>query len=540
MKRDMEQFMEDRFQIKPDQGATGHPVHILDILDMMITPDVDASIAVNSIRENEIACRQDVEDHSSSLFSCPHPSLSLWGTRCFFVSTSKVYRPEAVATCQSMGANLVTIRNDDEDDALHIASQQRTTWIGLEKKSGTWTWPDGTTLTDANYKNWRADQPPPGGSCVVKKGTDGGWRVPPNCEGGGDPRIIACSMEADRSEQSWNSTDMKMLKQRTCTNPGEEDVASRLPAIDVFLNPAKELAKKKLIKDKKNVAKKYFRDSNMQTLYPELFRILWESTLPCFKEENNEEHMLLSCELAGVELSCEDYFTRIPTDRGMTVIPGMCCALNVESSLRSSENNSLIKELQGDKETKEVLSQEGIRSGLKLTLDLHSNTVSFGTMFPQYSAFSLFVGHSSQFPTIRDKSIQLEAGKEHFVDLSATVVTTKSIREILPEARGCLFTDESDLEFYKSYTYSNCRLECQIKLAEQKHKCIPWHLPKVGQNYEIHLIPHLSHINFHNCHECNKWFKKCIEIHFEQQVKEINVFRKGECYQSKFVSISNE
>ena len=330
------------------------------------------------------------------------------------------------------------------------------------------------------------------------------------------------------------------LQQETTKNKTMNATTS-LPAIDMFLNPALEEYKKSIVKRKTGMAKDFFNDADMKALYPELFRLLWKSSLPCFNQEKEEdEHMLLSCELAGVELSCEDYFTRIPTDRGMTVIPGMCCALNVESSLRSSENNSLIKELQGDKETKEVLSQEGIRNGLKLTLDLHSNTVSFGTMFPQYGAFSLFVGHSSQFPTIRDKSIQLEAGKEHFVDLSATVVTTKSIREILPEARGCLFTDESDLEFYRSYTYSNCRLECQIKLAEQKHKCIPWHLPKVGYNYEIHLIPHLSHIHFHNCHEYTKWFKKCIEIHFEQQVKEINVFRKGECYQSKFVSISNE
>ena len=135
--------------------------------------------------------------------------------------------------------------------------------------------------------------------------------------------------------------------------------------------------------------------------------------------------------------------------------------------------------MQGEKISKEVISQEGIRNGLKLTLDFHCNTVSFGTLFPQYKAFSLFVGRPSQFPTMRDTSIQLEGGKEHFVDLSATVVSTNGIKEILPEARGCLFTDESDLEFYKSYTFSNCRLECQIKEAEQKYKCIPWHLPKV-------------------------------------------------------------
>ena len=211
----------------------------------------------------------------------------------------------------------------------------------------------------------------------------------------------------------------------------------------------------------------------MQTLYPELFRILWESTGPCFKEENIEEHMMLLCEVGGVEVNCSDIFTRVPTDSGM------CCALNVEDSLRSSDYQSQVKEMQGHKKAKVVKSREGRRNGLKLTLDLHSNTVSFGSLDQQHNAFKMFIGEPAQFPMMRDKSIHLQPGREHFLDLSATVVSTNEIRGISPEARGCFFKDEGDLEFYKSYTFSNCRLEFMIKEAEKSHKCIPWYLPKV-------------------------------------------------------------
>ena len=138
--------------------------------------------------------------------------------------------------------------------------------------------------------------------------------------------------------------------------------------------------------------------------------------------------------------------------------------------------------MQGDKQTRKVKSQEGRRNGLKLTLDLHSNSVSFATVDQQHNTFKMFIGQPAQFPEMRDKSISLQPGREHFVDLSATVVSTKGIRKILPEARGCLFTDEGNLEFYKSYTFSNCRLECQIKEAEEKHGCIPWHLPRVSMS----------------------------------------------------------
>ena len=135
--------------------------------------------------------------------------------------------------------------------------------------------------------------------------------------------------------------------------------------------------------------------------------------------------------------------------------------------------------MQGNKTTKKVPSQEGKRNGLKLMIDLHSNTVALGTLDQQHNTFKLFLGEPAQFPMMRDKSIHLQPGREHFVDLSASVVATNGIRHISPEARGCLFTDEGDLEFYKSYTFSNCRLECMIKGAEEKLKCIPWYLPKV-------------------------------------------------------------
>ena len=295
------------------------------------------------------------------------------------------------------------------------------------------------------------------------------------CAAGG--KRYACSKAAEECE----SKEMMeyALQKRTCigqntTSDQTQEMASKTPAIDLFLNPAKEEEKKRIIREKKDIAKNYFKGSNMPTLYPELFRILWESTLPCFKEENEEEHMLLSCELAGVEVNCSSIFTRVPTDTGM------CCALNVDDSLRDSTYTMLVKEMQGIKTVQKVSSQEGASNGLRLIVDLHSNTVSFGTTNQQHSAFKLFIGEPAQFPMMLDNSLPLQPGRTHSVDLKATVVSTNGIREIEPEARGCFFTDESNLEFYKGYTFSNCRLECSILAAEKMHKCVPWHLPKVG------------------------------------------------------------
>ena len=66
-----------------------------------------------------------------------------------------------------------------------------------------------------------------------------------------------------------------------------------------------------IIQEKSRISRSYFEKANMSTLYPELFHLLWKSTLPCFKTlEEDEEHMLVSCELAGLEIECSNLFTR--------------------------------------------------------------------------------------------------------------------------------------------------------------------------------------------------------------------------------------
>ena len=111
--------------------------------------------------------------------------------------------------------------------------------------------------------------------------------------------------------------------------------------------------------------------------------------------------------------------------------------------------------------TEEVKYKVGRENGLRLVLDLHSNTISFGSLDQQHLAFNLFIGQPEQFPMMREKSIQLEPGKEHFVDLSATVVSSKSIKDIAAEARGCFFKDEGDLEFMRSTPSQTAGLSVQ-------------------------------------------------------------------------------
>ena len=212
----------------------------------------------------------------------------------------------------------------------------------------------------------------------------------------------------------------------------------------------------------------------MTELYPNLFKILWESTLPCFEEDDLNNHMLAGCELGGEKISCSSVFTRIPTDSGM------CCALNIKEALRKTEYQELVSKMQDEKAKQKIKSKVGKRSGLKLTLDLHSNLVSFGTQDEDFNSFNLFLGQPAEFPVLKERSLQLQPGQEHFLDLSATVVSsTEEVRDIAPHDRNCYYGDESKLVFYKEYTFTNCKFECAVLKVEKELKCMPWYLPQV-------------------------------------------------------------
>ena len=165
---------------------------------------------------------------------------------------------------------------------------------------------------------------------------------------------------------------------------------------------------------------------------------------------------------------------RIPTDSGF------CCALNTKQLILDSRYRDLVRERNGF-EKRTIQTSDGIINGLRIILDLHSNNVSFGTLDTEFDAFSVFLGRPDDFPMMKKKSLKIQPGQEHFIEISGTGVTANDIRALSPETRQCSFTDE-DYPFpslYSRYTVDNCRLECRMREAEKAVGCVPWYLPQV-------------------------------------------------------------
>ena len=87
--------------------------------------------------------------------------------------------------------------------------------------------------------------------------------------------------------------------------------------LDVFLNPEK-IDKTEEIKTLfSSLTKSFFESADMATAYPNLFKLLWYSNIPCFKNNITDAYLLKKCIWQGVEYNCSDLFQQVPTDSGI-------------------------------------------------------------------------------------------------------------------------------------------------------------------------------------------------------------------------------
>ena len=102
---------------------------------------------------------------------------------------------------------------------------------------------------------------------------------------------------------------------------------------------------------------------------------------------------------------------------------GMCCALNSEIAFKNTTFGDLVFKSQNEtREKRRIKSAPGLRAGVSLVLDMHSNRASFGTIPDVSRAFSVFIGGSTDFPVLKEQSLLVESGREHRLQLSAEVM----------------------------------------------------------------------------------------------------------------------
>jgi hypothetical protein len=243
------------------------------------------------------------------------------------------------------------------------------------------------------------------------------------------------------------------------------------------------------------------------------FTTLWNAKLPCFDTvgmtaiDEGERGILKKCVWKGRTLPCSAIFTTFPTDQGM------CCSFNMKAAdeiFMDSQYTVLVKKLQDRDQNSsfenstlpdwfinrnEPRSQPGRNMGLQVFLDAHSDIIESLSVSRDFEGFTGLVTNPGSFPLTEIKGFEIRPGHNNKVAVSAVVIDADdNMRDLDPETRGCLFSDETDrIKLHKSYNQANCFLECALMFGQKKLKegnnltlaCTPWFFPFLNDGYSL-------------------------------------------------------
>lgn len=103
----------------------------------------------------------------------------------------------------------------------------------------------------------------------------------------------------------------------------------------------------------------------------------------------------------------------------------------------------------------------------------------------------------NEIPTAFHHEYEFEHTHSKQMVLSAKVTRAhESLRNYSPQQRGCYFSNERKLQFFKVYTINHCYLECLTDYVLKKCGCVAFHMPR---NSSITLCDLDDGKCLHNC-----------------------------------------
>lgn len=120
----------------------------------------------------------------------------------------------------------------------------------------------------------------------------------------------------------------------------------------------------------------------------------------------------------------------------------------------------------------------GLRGGLTVLLRLYDYDLDYLCRGP-VQGFKVLLHMPNEYPHISNHYFRVPLSKETFVTVNPKVTTTaESVKYLQPDVRGCYYSSERQLKFFREYTQRNCELECMSNITLSKCGCVKFSMPR--------------------------------------------------------------
>ncbi|XP_030378904.1 pickpocket protein 28 [Scaptodrosophila lebanonensis] len=215
--------------------------------------------------------------------------------------------------------------------------------------------------------------------------------------------------------------------------------------------------------------------------------ILVEVAQPC-------NDMLLYCSFGAKQENCSVIFNSVLTD------DGLCCTFNALDPIYLFRNYSDDVRLSPPRDTHYKAinwtpergytkklpdfyyprGSGGTGSRMGLSVVLNASIGEYYCTKSMSVGFKVLVHSPAELPKVSNYGFLVTAGREARIPIEPVYEDAlSSIRSIKKNVRRCLFSDEGDLAYYRTYSRKNCELECEAKLLLRECNCVLYYLPRI-------------------------------------------------------------
>lgn len=168
----------------------------------------------------------------------------------------------------------------------------------------------------------------------------------------------------------------------------------------------------------------------------------------------------------------------------------------------------------------------GTGSTLGLNIILNANVKEYYCSSMNSYGFKILLHSPIESPKISNYGMLVSPGQEtQIVITPALAHSSNNIRSVPKKLRACLFENENDLSYFRTYSRRNCEMECESRLYMQFCNCIMYYMPKINEDVNI----------------CGRSDQGCLNEMKEMMKLKLNESIECECYPSCFaVSYDSE
>lgn len=122
----------------------------------------------------------------------------------------------------------------------------------------------------------------------------------------------------------------------------------------------------------------------------------------------------------------------------------------------------------------------GIRAGISVRLQLFQRDLVYKCR-GAVQGFKIILHSPDELPQVSKYFYRVSLDQDVLITVQPQMITTKdrNLRKYKPEQRGCYFSSDRSLKFFKSYNQRNCDLECNANFTLQSCGCVGFSMPSI-------------------------------------------------------------